>query len=485
MGGSVAVIFLIVLLVRYLNSRRRSGRASFSIPAWVGVCAAKLFLTLVMIGATAATGRAGALLFGLAMVVMWAPTIVAGWIAVPLRLPRVAYWIIRVCRPLTLDREPIAAGVMYGALALARTGTSDATSEWLRRRLAAARPLRGAGVVATGLLAARRGDGNRARCLFRIADSSPTTPRAMTPRAARVIARDWLVADAARSGDWREVVRLGRRGRESLRWSYTMARIAERLIGDPRACNDWLLWPCFLLAPRRHATFPLLRRALAMPVRIVPQSEAGASDAADLPQALADLARAIGNPYVHDASSLARCIGAVDRHIENMRSGIERRLNALGGRGGADAVISAFGRRLVDLVTPVIEADPRLALAAERSASFERAIAQVRRRLFRDVEVQCRDYKEQKETLLDAPFEWERWAVLRNTADRVLALDPAAEGALFLTMYTPVCNFAVTQHNTHSRYALAHDMFCWLLRHCGSDTQAQQLLAKNAKAGAG
>jgi hypothetical protein len=217
----------------------------------------------------------------------------------------------------------------------------------------------------------------------------------------------------------------------------------------------------------------------------VPQSEAGASDAADLPQALADLARAIGNPHVHDASSLARCVGTVDRHIESMRAGIEQRLNALGSRGSANAVISAFCQRLVDLVAPVIEADPRLALAAERSASFERAIAQVRLRLFRDVEVQCRDYKERKETLLDAPFEWERWAVLRNTADRVLALDPAAEGTLFLTMYAPVCNFAVTQHNTHSRYALAHDMFSWLLQHAGSDTQARQLLAKNAEAGGG
>jgi hypothetical protein len=104
--------------------------------------------------------------------------------------------------------------------------------------------------------------------------------------------------------------------------------------------------------------------------------------------------------------------------------------------------------------------------------------------LFRDIEVQCRDYKEQKETFLDAPFEWERWAVLRDNADRVLALDPASESALFLTMYAPVCNFAVFQHNELGRHTLAHAMFMWLLPRAGSDAQAQRLLAQNASAGA-
>jgi hypothetical protein len=476
MGGAVALIFLVVLLIRYLNGRKNAGQRSFSPPTWVGASAVKFFLTIMLIGFAAAAGQAGALLLPLALVLMWAPTIVVRCLAIPLRMPRVAYWIIKVCRPLTLAREPDAAGVMYGALALARKGPSDAAAQWLRKRLAQARPLRGAGVAAAALLAARRGDGHRARCLFRIADAP------LAPVAARRIARDWLVADAARSGDWHEVIRLGRRGSDSLRWSYAMARIAERLIGDPHACGNWRLWLYFLLAPRRHASFALMRRALAVPMRTSPQPDASPAEAADLPQALGELARAIGHAQARDADSLARRVGAVDRHVETMRVEIEERLGALGGRGSVDTVISAFARRLTDLVAPVIEANPRLA-RAERSPSFEQAIAQVRLHLFRDIEVQCRDYKEQKETVLDAPFEWERWAVLRDNADRVLALDPASESALFLTMYAPVCNFAVFQHNELGRHTLAHAMFMWLLPHAGSDAQAQRLLAQNANAG--
>src|SRR5262249_57802436 len=111
--------------------------------------------------------------------------------------------------------------------------------DWLAHRVNLAQAPRGAGVVAAGLLAALRGDRRQAGALLRIAD---TAPQKFIPVSVRTIARDWLVADAARTGDWREVVRLGRRGRGSLRWSSALAGFGERLIGDPQAGRDWLLW---------------------------------------------------------------------------------------------------------------------------------------------------------------------------------------------------------------------------------------------------
>ena len=197
---------------------------------------AKLGLLHVALTVMFITDYASAPLLLPAMVLICVPTLVLKWIVVPLRMPRVAYWTVRIGLPLGCIREIRACGVIYGALALARKGASNETIVWLEQRLNGVQRMRGAGVVAAGLLAALRRDRDQARCLLLIAD---TLSERFTSRRIRVIARDWLVADAARIGDWREVIRLGRRSRGSLRWSYALARIGERLIGDKRGCGDW------------------------------------------------------------------------------------------------------------------------------------------------------------------------------------------------------------------------------------------------------
>src|SRR5262249_58525088 len=110
------------------------------------------------------------------------------------------------------------------------------------------RSLGGRGLLAAGLLAALRGDRDRARCLLLVADNLPSQ---VISRKARRMARDWLVADAAQAEQWREVIRVGRRKYGSRRWAYLIARIGERLVGDKRACANWLLWLVLLAAPRR------------------------------------------------------------------------------------------------------------------------------------------------------------------------------------------------------------------------------------------
>ncbi len=87
-------------------------------------------------------------------------------------------------------------------------------------------------MVAAGLLAALRKDIDRARGLLATADRMHAQ---LMPRSMRAVARDWLVVDAARVGNWHRVIRLGLSSTNRLRWSYNMARIAERLTGDPQA----------------------------------------------------------------------------------------------------------------------------------------------------------------------------------------------------------------------------------------------------------
>jgi len=471
--GAVAGIIIAIFIGRLLYG-------SIKVPTVVLVCAIKLaLLTFTTAIVQVIDTPAVDVLRAAALVLIWAPTIVLRWIIVPLRMPRLAYWTVRICWPLGLVKEIQAGGVIYGALAIARHDASDAAVKWLEQKLYRAQPSRGAGVVATGLLAALRKEDNLARCLFSMAERMD---RRLISPSVRAIARDWLVVDAARVGNWQRVIRLGRRGSDSMRWSCSMAHIAERLIGDPEAWRNWQLWPCFLWAPRRRATYPLFRRALAVPVRRSVQPEA-APTVAELPLALGHLARALDGPC--DGAALARSIDAVDRQLEPMRDRIEERLKALGSRNDAGAVLSAFRQRLIDLVTPLIEENPYLAREAQRGSVMEQAVWQVRRRLFGDVEARCKDYRERTEerSALDPVAEWEAWAQLHRSADQLLELDPNAESVLFQTVFAPVCNFAAFQHNGRKRIALAHDMFIWLLRYSRSDPQARQLLARNVQAG--
>jgi hypothetical protein len=474
--GAVAGVIIVIFIVRMLSGSIKVPPIALAFGAKVGLFA----FTIAMVQATTPE-VASAVLHVVVFVLIWAPTLLLRWIVVPLRMPRTAYWTVRICFPLGLIKEIEAGAVVYGASALARKNPSDKTISWLERKLRNAETIQGAGVVAAGLLAALRKDIDRARGLLGTADRMHTR---LIPRSIRAVARDWLVVDSARVGNWHRVIRLGLSGTDRMRWSYTMARIAERLISAPQARPDWLLWQCFLSAPRRRLTYPLFRRALAVPRRRSVQADAAAS-ATGLPLALGVLARALEGANAHDGELLARSIDAVNRELDSMHPMIEQRLGMLGGRGDAGSVQSQFRQRLIDLAIPLIEDDPSIARAAQPGSIMEQAVWQVRRRLMGDIESQCRDYRDRTagEDSLDLVAEWETWARLSSSANRLLELDSAAESVLFQMVFAPVCNFAVYQHNGRKRIALAHDMFVWLLQYADSAPDARQLLAKNVQAG--
>ena len=474
--GAVAGIVIVIVLVRVLSGSIKVPPVALAFGAKVG-----LYIFLVAIVQGTAPEIAAPVLHFVVFLLIWAPTLPLRWIVVPLQMSRTAYWMVRICFPLALIKEIPAGAVAYGALALARKNPSDERISWLERKLRDAETIQGAGVVAAGLLTALRNDIDRARGLLATADRMH--PR-LIPRTMRAIARNWLVVDAARVGNWHRVIRLGRHGVTRLRWSYSMARIGERLTGDPQAWRNWQLWPCFLWAPRRRVTYPLFRRALAVPVRRPVQLDAAPS-ATEFSLALGGLARALEVANAHDGELLARSVQAVDRDLDSMREMIEQRLGMLGSRRDAGSVLTQFRQHLIDLVTPLIEDDPYLARAAQPGSIMEQAVWQVRRRLMGDIDAQCRDYRDRTagESSLDLVAEWERWAWLNSSAIRLLELDSAAESVVFQMVYAPVCNFAVYQHNGRKRIALAHDMFIWLLRYAQSVPEARQLLAKNVQAG--
>jgi hypothetical protein len=309
-------------------------------------------------------------------------------------------------------------------------------------------------------------------------------PKKCIARRARRIARDWLVVDAARIEHWREVARLGRRGWASRRWSYAMARLAERLAGQPGACRDWLLTLLWLAAPRRRWTLPLLRRAVATP-RVREPALAENAVAGDLPRALADLAQLLDSPFSVSEPMFRQTVRGVDAQLDSaaISARVQQRLAALGAYE-TPSVISVVRSRLADLLVPVIEQAPSLANGAERGPILEQVRERVRARLFRDLEVQSKDYSERQkeEKSLDALAEWRVWAATRRAAERLVELDPGAEQAMFFSLYAPANNFAVFQQNRRKQPVLALEIYRWLLPHARDNAAATDLLTRNIRA---
>jgi hypothetical protein len=482
LGAGMEAIGLIVLLF-WLFRRKSGGSQTHGLARVVSICVIRYFVTVALFALPVLAPPIFILIWAVSLVLgtlTWFPTLVLEWIIVPLRMPKAAYWIARTFFPLGFASEAIAGGVVYGAFALARKKPSAKDIDWLRRRLDRVQKLEGGGLLAAGLLAAVRGGRHQARCLLFIADSMP--PRGIS-RKARSVTRDWLVADAARTGQWREVIRLGRRRKQTLRWSYFMARLAERLVQSELGCSNGVLWLLWLWSPRRRATFPLLRRALA--TRRTP-GQLAQSASADLPHALGDLARTFKNSEIESSGRLASSIRAIDAALDapDTRGAIERRLVALGATHDVEGVVASFREQLIQRLAMLFELSPHLASHEIQVPAAEAAIARVRSRLFRDIKARCEDYDGRKraQTALDASAEWETWAALRNAAERLVQLDPSSEATLFEAMWRACNNFAVFQHNHCKRRTLAHEMYSWLHQHAQSDPSALQLLAKNMRA---
>jgi hypothetical protein len=263
-----------------------------------------------------------------------------------------------------------------------------------------------------------------------------------------------------------------------------MARLAERLAGQPRACRGWQLYLLWLAAPRRLWTLPLLRRAVATPR--VSELISGEIDSPEgMPQALADLAQLLESPFSVSERLFRQIVRGVDVHLDSaaMAARMQQRLAALGAHETA-SVVSRVRSRLADLLVPVLERAPSLASAAERGPILDQARERVRARFFRDLEAQSKDYSERQrdENSLDALTEWRIWAATRYAAERLLELDPGAEQAMFLSLYAPANNFAVFLQNRRKQPVLALEVYGWLLAHARGNASATDLLSRNVRA---
>jgi hypothetical protein len=337
-----------------------------------------------------------------------------------------------------------------------------------------------------GLLAAIRGERDTAHAVFHLIDTTIAT------RYLRCTARDWLVAEAAARGDWQDVIWRGKRGADSFRWSYAVARMAERINRHAEAPADWLLIVLWLRAPRRLRLLPLLRTARALPR--APKPGARFTRPRSWQQAIAPLGAMLceagqGATTLQREQFAAAIQGAAaNLLVPAMRSRIEERLRNLApnlsGMDGAESVIASARAQLTQLAHTMIEHAPQLAQDGADRPVIGEAIERMRLRAMQDIETRAQDFAQRtsQKKNLGAALEWAAWADLRARAERLLRLAPQTENALFAAMYVPMCNFAVYQHNEVKHLRLAHDMFCWMHRHAASNPEAAELLIKNAQA---
>lgn len=481
-GLGVCVLILWLVLRNYRPWAPRARQIQFP---WIAV--GKVFsVTLASVALASAlllTGG-GLFKFGAALLLMLfgMPTLFLKVIVLPLGLPRTAYYVALLCHPLGFKDNGRTVAALYCALALRRRA-SPSCLEWLQARLTRQSAPLGAGRVAAGLVAALSGKPALARSLMNSAEH--LSVHYISPME-RGVARDWLVVDAAQSGDWRRVIGLGKGGGAYFLRPYTLARIAERLLGEGPQASNWQLCLLWLFTPGRFALLPLLRRALASSSpQTTPNAPAFVENpgVTDFSAALGELSSVLQQYRTVTAARLAQAVWQIDRWLERneVTEQLRARLQSLNGAPEAAAVLDEFRHSLIDLLVPIIETYPHLASQGDEVASLRDAVAEVRQKLYREIEVRCADYSsraDNKQTMSSIE-EWDAWVTLRELCERLLILDDSAQESLFETTYYALSNFAAYQYNTVANGVLAHAMFSWLHVHSQNNVDAARLLKTN------
>lgn len=304
------------------------------------------------------------------------------WIAVrwciPLGLPRLAVTLGRLGGHPWV-RDPEGGAVLGGVLAQLRRSVDPEMHAWLHGHLRRG-PLRGAGLVAAGLLAADAGDRRTARALLGSLDDLDPD---LCPPLSRRIALDWLVADAVRDGDWARVQSLTEDHPElspTLRLMLALARYhrgeSEHAAGaedelDARSPKASTLWRAWLAAPRRRHTLALVRGALARPahltalelpaVALADDPRLAANDGGPAPaEALALHVEAIVDGDAPGAAGrMARAAAAWDRTMDDFgfRGHVRRRAESLRCTSSGEKVMAQLHRDVCeDLGRLMVEA---------------------------------------------------------------------------------------------------------------------------------
>lgn len=420
-------------------------------------------------------------------------------------LVRPSYYLSLLARA-SWERDRDGGKVVAAALALLHRAHDPALATWLEGKIHGAAGAGLGGIVASGLLAASRGDRAGARDTLIGADAFDPD---LAPVAARRAANDWLVADAAGRGDWITVMRRGVQPGQDTAYTRFLARAAARIRGEALAGEpnptDFGLWVSWLWVPGRKYLRPLLDQARAAP-RVLHQRKPPPPPAPP-PVQIVDPAAHVGDPVAH-----AQALHATWLALRGQATQLEQLLSATRMQElcraweGAWPIAERRLRQRAQALTT--QTRPEVALATIRQvvarelaelaraarlplATFEvdlataaQAAGELRAELLTAVESGSEELRARTaaDRRLPAAEESRAWNQFRRRYEEVVALGGMElRYLLFPQVHRDVCGYAVWLWNDRKEYGLSGPMFRWLLAEAEAvgDVEAIELQRKN------
>ncbi len=484
-------ILIWVVCLRFAHGLFRGSRGpsqAFMMAWLMGALSAFVFAALGLVGVLWCIPIAAALL---ALLMPWT---IARRVLIPLGASRAARFMSELSG-WAWGRDRHGGGLVAGAWALLRQKEPSSTAiVALEQSRGNAERLGATQVLATGLIAAARGDREAARQLIAsVGEIGVKT----SPKLAHKLAREWLVADAAESGSWERVADLAGKPGPRTRMTRLLGAVGSRLSQRQKAPGTPLLWLHWAVAPSRRNTLQLVRAA----ARVAPAGGSGKNqprlrlDTSIRPEPYADALDshvAVLTKREHrglvavDLASLAR---VWDRALgaPGTRAMIMQRAAILGARSGERALsdlCQAVATDLADLARSAelaiadwrpdktcstVLADAQRQLENELMASIELAF---------DVLFERTSAKRQ----LSSIDEWREWLSHRAMYQRAASLGGIEMRRLaFHHVHHTVCKLAVWLWNERKEHLMANAMFRWLLTEAMAvgDTEAIELQSRN------
>jgi hypothetical protein len=400
------------------------------------------------------------------------PWFLVRFVCIPFGLPLLAYRLSRLGGH-PWERDPEGGACLAGALAcLHRRHAHRSAAATLLEHLVRppSSPLRGAGIVAAGLLAADAGNLLRARRLLESLDV--LDPDACPPRA-RDIARSWLIADAAGQGHWSLVIDLCNCAPDPCATTRFFAVVASRLVGEPTSVTALL--SAWARAPRRLRTSSVLRLALRSGRNELglTQTQSRSPDGSDslaanegvLPHQRAvamHLEAAVTPPS--SGESLVRVARGWDATLwePSFRGHLRRRIRALGGRRSPERTAFTVRRDVaLDLAGWWNDSDSKLWCGPGDTLEVAREIMirQLSHALAAAIATLARCSAESALTI------WQAWLELRDCHATLIGVcGPARLRAFYGALDHVVAGLVVQLHSTRGQRSLAHGISLWLVQ---------------------
>jgi hypothetical protein len=482
-----------ILIIRLhraaLDARRRDRSWRYYAYSAVAALLAALLTSVALLAAWAMV-YVGWWWLGVAIVVMFAlpplQPVITRRILAPLGLVRTSFWLAHF---VSMD-DSDAYGLCVAAWANAMKPTA-AGEAWLIARRDKRVPLGDAEIIVTALLAAARGDADTTRQLMR-----STAEMVENHPMVRELAGEWLAADAAERGAWRELYD----DAVAARWpasslTFFLEGVAGRKLEAAGAPSTFELRARWLLAPHRRATRHLLATT---PPAVRQATTADSNGTIEMPEPALDATAALPRALAAHlelatvrAPSRERFAATVSAWDTALLDGetqkwLARRALEL------DAPLGAVDRAIRDVTTAVTDELARLADASALPAPTAHgpvgdALARrLRHGRLDALEASFTRWEDRRHAgAVRAPIdEWREWVALRSAYDAAVGAGGLELRRLaFPHAYSKGTSMAVWLWNTRNEYALSHAISTWLLGEALAvgDTEAIDLCTRNCR----